>query len=326
MVNYNFNKLYIFIFFIFTVIGCDKQCDLDDLGGRECYKELLIKNFAGNYQNIHPKVLYFEQGFNNYKFWMVYTPYPYGDTRYENVCITVSNDGIIWENIKDVTNPIVPQYCNGYNSDPHLVYNEDKNHLEIWYRPYSTALLKSRIVRTTSLDGISWSEEQVIFDFDDNQKLSPVVIYEDNRYKLWICNQGVIQYTESSSDNPFSWLPYRTLSINNKDLHLWHMDIINTASIGYEYFICAYEPGETNNSANLYYTVENDNVFSDLQVIIDKGNEYEYKIERSIYRTSVCHVNDKYYIYCSSISENWKRHMMLIACDDILNIPFNPLN
>ncbi len=60
-------------------------------------------------QPYHPSVLFFENGFEGYKYWMAESPYPirsilpYRD-RWETPCIHFSNDGKKWESIKD--NPI----------------------------------------------------------------------------------------------------------------------------------------------------------------------------------------------------------------------------
>ena len=51
---------------------------------------LCFKNYLGNTQNIHPKVLYFPEKWNGYKFWMAYTPYPKGKTDAENPCMAVT--------------------------------------------------------------------------------------------------------------------------------------------------------------------------------------------------------------------------------------------
>ena len=61
----------------------------------EIYSENMnISTFDGSNEFTHPSVLYFEKGFNGYKYWMAYTPYHNCNVNIENPCIAVSNDGI----------------------------------------------------------------------------------------------------------------------------------------------------------------------------------------------------------------------------------------
>src|SRR5690625_4256142 len=55
-----------------------------------------INTYDGSGQATHPDVLYFENGWGGYKYWMAYTPYPFSDDSLENTSITYSNDGVNW--------------------------------------------------------------------------------------------------------------------------------------------------------------------------------------------------------------------------------------
>lgn len=99
-------------------------------------KWVTIPTYDGSNQTTHPKVLYFENGFNGYKYWMVSTPYPSLDAYYENPSITVSNNGIDWTSPKGIKNP-VSGYPNiyrddSYYSDPYMIYDNGK--IEIFFR------------------------------------------------------------------------------------------------------------------------------------------------------------------------------------------------
>ena len=47
-------------------------------------KPLTIDDFSGYNQPYHPSVLYFENGFSGYKYWMVQTPCPIGGLPYRD--------------------------------------------------------------------------------------------------------------------------------------------------------------------------------------------------------------------------------------------------
>lgn len=104
-------------------------------------RPLDIKTFDGSDSPYHPAVLYFENGWNEYKYWMAETPFspktqPYWD-RNECPTIHVSNDGVNWSFVGDELKPIddlTAEEVAGLDffSDPHLVFVDGR--LECWYR------------------------------------------------------------------------------------------------------------------------------------------------------------------------------------------------
>ncbi len=106
------------------------------------YNLVEIPTYDGSYQLTHPKVLYFSNGWNGYKYWMSMTPYPYERDMYENPSIVVSNDGKKWGIPAGLKNPVsgIPSDVayGGHYSDPQLVLCS--NTMELWYR-YNPALV-----------------------------------------------------------------------------------------------------------------------------------------------------------------------------------------
>lgn len=62
---------------------------------KRTYKLEIISSYGDN-EAYHPKVITFNKKWNGYKYWMSYTPYPGGNSEYENPHIAVSNDLINW--------------------------------------------------------------------------------------------------------------------------------------------------------------------------------------------------------------------------------------
>lgn len=161
-----------------------------------------IKNITGfNYAYCHPDVEYFPEGFNGYKYWMVFTPY-FGSVgsepasqRFENPTVVVSNDGRNWVPPPGIKNPIVnapgDAECfsvskkrpdTGFWSDPDWLFTGKE--FRLYYRGcFITAqALKDRgaksqnnalklkgnaqrtIVRQTSRDGINWTPLEVAYN------------------------------------------------------------------------------------------------------------------------------------------------------------------
>lgn len=163
---------------------------------------------APNVGYCHPDVQYFPNGFNGYKYWMVFTPYmgvigasPEA-TRYENPTVVVSNDGLNWASPNGIASPL--QKCpsnnesftenkadakQGYWSDVDMTFENGK--FSLYYRAsfIKASSLLSRgaknnnnirklsknaqrtIVRQTSADGIYWSPLEAAYT--SNQPYSP---------------------------------------------------------------------------------------------------------------------------------------------------------
>lgn len=161
--------------------------------------------YVGNNQIVHPKVLYFPNKFGNRKYWMAYTPYPFANDKYENPCVAYSSDGYNWTNIDG--NPLDDPAGDGYNSDTHLVYVESTGTLEIWYRyvsNYKNPPVSEIIYRQTTKNGINWTEKEVVAENSSGnyvQYLSPAVICDGEKYKVWVVNDTTktINYYESEA-------------------------------------------------------------------------------------------------------------------------------
>lgn len=160
-----------------------------------------IKDISSpNFAYCHPDVEFFPDGFNGYKYWMVFTPFlgTVGNVReserYENPTVVVSNDGINWSSPKGLTNPLQrtpsvdetfpenkdsPKYA--FWSDVDWTFEHGK--FSLYYRGsfIKASALKQRgaknqnnfkklinnaqrtIVRQTSKDGVSWSRLEAVY-------------------------------------------------------------------------------------------------------------------------------------------------------------------
>ncbi|WP_300685010.1 hypothetical protein [Chryseobacterium sp.] len=164
-------------------------------------KPSFIKDIsAPNYGYCHPDVQYFPDGFNGYKYWMVFTPYNGAvgadpdSKRYENPTIVVSNDGLSWSPPSGISNPVQRTVSDadsfpenpkeprqGFWSDVDWMYQNGK--FLLYYRGsfIKAKALISRgaktesdirkllkkadraIVRQTSTDGANWSPMEVAY-------------------------------------------------------------------------------------------------------------------------------------------------------------------
>lgn len=297
-------------------LGCNNN-DTPQESGTNGAQILLFNNYLGNSQNIHPKVLYFNNGWNGWEFWMAYTPYPKGNTNAENPSLAVSHDGVNWTTPPGIENPIDKTPKNGYNSDTHLIYDEKNDCLEIWWRPFDNNTKHDAVRRSISMDGKNWSEQEIIVPFHwfNESVLSPTVWIENGKYYMVYSNGSRLKLSINPTiDNPEGWSHPVVLPVDWGNLKAWHHDIIKNENGDLEMVVCAFEPGCNNNSADLYYVkVSSDFQWAtDPQLLLHRGenkSDFDY---RSIYRSSLVKVDSKYYLYYSAISYNWKRSMALI--------------
>lgn len=276
---------------------------------------LNLSTYDGSGQACHPKVLYFQNGWNGWKYWMTMTPYPNSDDLYENPSIMVSNSGTVWEVPKGIKNPVTPlPITNGqHNSDPHLVYNQDTNQLELWYR-FTLYNKEDKIFRMTSSDGIHWSYPELLLYFNSNEEcLSPAVIYENNTYKMWYVNKNHnCMYIESKDDGN-SWSSPVEVNFNLPDSVVpWHLDMVHT-NLGYEAVFCASKIDELlSYKKDLYTCTSDDGIhFGNPTIILSQSNEDNAWDNQQIYRSSFVKVDGIYKLFYSAMDKNFRWHIGL---------------
>lgn len=284
---------------------------------------LRIKNYLGNTENIHPKVLYFPQGWNGFEFWMAYTPYPKGDIDAENPCIAVSHDGISWSTPEGLINPLASARKNHYNSDTHLVYNSTVDKLECWWREYDIPSNTDAIYRRVSSDGVHWQEAELILPDDEINyaRLSPAVWIEEGEYRMVYSNGRRLFLIRAEAGSSLDeWTSPVELPIDWDNLSAWHHDLILDVDGRYKLIVCAFETGVgDNNTADLYFVTLNHD-FEDASApvrILSRGSDPDDFDFRSIYRSSVVRVGEEYFVYYSAISKNWTRAMALLRGYDL---------
>ena len=293
--------------------------------------KLKLTSAYGDNQALHPKVLNFKEKWNGYKYWMVFSPYPYLDDAKENPHIKVSNDLINWEEPKGLKNPLVGKPYNHspgiiYNSDPHLVYNYDTDTLECYYRYVNDALDKVILYRLTTKDGIHWTdkEEMLVYKRSVKDFLSPSIIYEDGMYKMWAVDKNqVLKYRESKDG--YKYENERVIKLNYpvSVLKPWHLDVIKTEK-GYEMIIVAFPARKDSSTMNLYYFSSKDNISYTKGECILKPSNISWD-NKGIYRSSLIYEDGIYYLYYSGISKDGLRGTGLSYGKDINNLKgYNP--
>ena len=146
------------------------------------------------YGATHPDVLYFPDGEDGYKYWMYYEKGVAGNDC--EVYLVRSNDGLVWVEM-GITNPIL----DNITSEEHIPDPDVIKVGSTWYM----FLMRggdgtSQIYRLTSNDGKLWSDPQMIVDrggvgaWDEDDVVSPTVIYESGTFYLWYVGEDAGYY------------------------------------------------------------------------------------------------------------------------------------
>lgn len=139
-------------------------------------------------EGTHPSVVFFPEGWNGFRYWMAFTPYPGGSDAHEDPNIVASQDGVSWVVPPGLTNPLddapgTPRF----NSDTELVFAEGKLWCFWRYLDQNAGSTSLRFYVRTSVDGVNWTPKEVVYQANASTTnlLSPTLIYKDGRWTMW---------------------------------------------------------------------------------------------------------------------------------------------
>ncbi len=297
---------------------------------RRAHFPLYIPTPDGSNEPFHPSVRYFPKKFCGFHYWMAFTPFPvkakpYPD-RWECPCVVVSQDGLHWEYpgekvfLDDLTQQQITD--KGYFSDPHLVFDEIKGTLCLYYRLNEKYADKIKIFVIFSRDGINWtSRRECNFSEDLNEALrlvSPAVVKHENVWQMWFVSenhlkrgQGNICYCES--EDGINWGKSSSVTLDGLDnIHPWHIDVENFNGLIY---LCIYDRLADNIS--LWYSIkDNINSFKYLKTLLTASHCLGSFFSERTYRTCMIQNIDRKICFFFS-SGNYFRNTIGILTSDL---------
>jgi len=153
---------------------------------------LTIPTYDGSNVCVHPSLVYMERGWNGYRYWLAFTPYPSANSAFENPSIVVSNDGITWTVPAGGSNPIEPKPATGsndFNSDPYLTMARDGYMYLFWRSSLPSQVGAEEVIYyRRSSDGITWSTKVAILTNNQATRrlVAPSVIEEaDGTWRMF---------------------------------------------------------------------------------------------------------------------------------------------
>lgn len=282
---------------------------------------LYVPTYDGSNQTTHPKVLYFENGWNGWKFWMAHTPYPKSNDDFENPCIAVSNDMINWTTPTGLVNPLAQPTADeltkkAHYSDTHLVLNGTT--LECWYR-YNAGDGAEYIYRRTSIDGVTWAPQETMYTAPTGKQcLSPAIIYENSKYRMWFVNEiGNIMYMEAADG--LSWSsPIKPNYTLPATYVAWHIDVVKT-ELGYETLLCVYKTGEFGlDNKILMNSRSTDGItWDEFNVCLTPSQSVGAFDNGQIYRSTFVKINGLYYVFYAGMDKNIYWHLGLSVGENL---------
>ncbi|WP_411677030.1 hypothetical protein [Caproicibacter sp.] len=198
------------------------------------YNLVSLPTYDGSGQLTHPKLLYFPNKWNGWKYWLSFTPYPDGNDDYENPSLVVSDDMVHWQEPDARENPVsgIPSDVGygGHYSDSHIVMRN--NVMELWYRYNKGNRETNRpdysidyYYRKTSFDGIHWTQPELM-QSSKGGILSLDVNYSDGEYEFWYTDYKHRLLHAVSKDGS-AWSSPKVCSLSlGKNYAPWHQDII----------------------------------------------------------------------------------------------------
>lgn len=308
---------------------------------------LYIKTFDGSNSPYHPSVLYKENGFAGYNYIMSETPFylslpndgeNYRD-QFECPSIHFSNDGIYWE--ETIPNPIstlTDEQRNNrdYYSDPDLIMTPVG--IECWYRinrRYGDIHKQDNIslLRKKSKDGITWSHEEEIINlelFGESTVLgkiviSPAVIYDEGKYKLWFvdnispsktCARNIC-YAECDTYLK-RWECGEKIKMNGLDISPWHIHVCKDKNI---FWLIVYDK----NNISLWKG-QSETSFSFIRTLLRPSKSIGSFFSHSLYRACLVKINEgKYRLYFSG-NDLFKTYIGIMEGDSPENLSLTSVN
>lgn len=189
---------------------------------------------------IHPKVIDTVSGWNGYRYWMAFTPYPTdaGNDIHENPCVVASNDGNTW--VAPAANPIEGPpvgYVTGdhFYSDTHLVM--DGATLRLFWRETDRTVTPpiENLWMRTSTDGVTWTARELCLTISGRAGrgfLSPSLLkLGDGSWRIWYAradtsNVQIETRTASTPTGPWSSHTPCVWTFPDATREPWHLDVV----------------------------------------------------------------------------------------------------
>lgn len=187
-----------------------------------------VRTYDGSGQAVHPDFVTPVNPWSHRPRYLALTPYPNGDTKFENPVLYSGADGMNWTVAKGTPNPLVyPK--NGYLSDPDVVYANARNALFLYYRQASDS---DYIHLIRSQNGRDWEPPIRIIAGPSFGVLSPSVVRRaKDDWLMWTvradggCRGPGAAVELRRSNDGIAWSPPEPVQMDLRGYSPWHIDV-----------------------------------------------------------------------------------------------------
>lgn len=189
-----------------------------------------MTTYDGSGQAVHPDVALTSETWNSGIWQFVATPYPDGNSFYENPSAYIPHSAFEWLRPAGVTNPIARPNGIGYLSDPDHLYNPDAKELWMYYRKVTTV---NEILLARSRDGVRWSAPVTVIRAPNHLALSPSVVRRGpGDWLMWTVNGGsegcggvsaTVELRRSADGT--HWSAPQAVVMHATARYPWHVDV-----------------------------------------------------------------------------------------------------
>ncbi|HVZ77116.1 MAG TPA: hypothetical protein VG818_03945 [Gemmatimonadaceae bacterium] len=190
-------------------------------------------------QSVHPDIVAFDTAWHGSPYWLVMTPYPFGNPGFENPSVLVSPDGSQLAVPAATHNPVVPGLgLPAYNSDPDLLYDARFDDLVMSYRSVEDGY--NVIHAMSTHDGAAWSDPVELFRVPNHQAVSQTITPPEDGHPpmMWYVDAGesgcrarssrVIRRQGTTSVAELARTPWGEAvptDLSQKGYVIWHMKV-----------------------------------------------------------------------------------------------------
>ncbi len=198
-------------------------------GGLGAANLLTVATYDASGQAVHPDIVRGHGAATG--FWLALTPYPNGNSTYENPSIFRSKNATDWSVPKGVANPLAQPPVGGYLSDPDLVIDADQS-LWMYYREVVGNTNVISVMRST--DGTQWSSPNNVIAVPAHELVSPAVVRRGMgaAWQMWSVNSGpegcsapVTTVERRTSSDGITWSEPAAVNLTQPGQNIWHIDV-----------------------------------------------------------------------------------------------------
>lgn len=190
---------------------------------------LTLATYDSSGQAVHPDVV---RGHGSATgFWMAITPYPGGQSAYENPSLFQSKDANTWAPPLGVINPLALPEPTAYLSDPDMIVDTDES-LWLYFRSVLNGQNVIKMIRST--DGVHWSTPTTVIVAPSHQVVSPALVRGAPQapWQVWSVNSGPLgcnapftTVERRTSGDGLNWSAPITVNLAQPGQAIWHIDV-----------------------------------------------------------------------------------------------------